>query len=203
MNHKRTLLAVLLTLTLLFSAFTVCVSAEETTAESVSSEESTAAVSGEETSGEEVTSSEESGEESSGSESGEETTKASESTTAKPETTGSTSSTTKKDDHIGKILRGVIGAIIGVTVVVLALVFILAKDDGSIGKNGEKVPFGVRGKRFFRSCKSEAKNVVWTPWKTVRKNTLVVLAVVAALAIAIGLLDWVFSKGIIALTALF
>lgn len=56
---------------------------------------------------------------------------------------------------------------------------------------------------FTRSIKSELKKVVWSPAKEVRKNTVIVLVFVAVFAIMIGLLDFVFSKGIIALGKLF
>ena len=56
---------------------------------------------------------------------------------------------------------------------------------------------------FSRSIKSELKKVVWSPAKDVKKNTVIVLVFVALFAIMIGLLDFVFSKGIIALGKLF
>ena len=60
-------------------------------------------------------------------------------------------------------------------------------------KNKEKVG------KFLRSLKSEFKKISWSSWKDVRKNTLVVLVVVIAVAILIGVVDVLFSKGIIAL----
>ncbi len=56
---------------------------------------------------------------------------------------------------------------------------------------------------FNRSIKSELKKVVWSPKREVKKNTVIVLVFVAAFAILIGLLDFLFSKGIIALGKLF
>ena len=55
---------------------------------------------------------------------------------------------------------------------------------------------------FFRSYKSETKKIVWCPWKQVRKNSLVVLALVVACAIAICALDYAFSQAILGLGTL-
>ena len=55
----------------------------------------------------------------------------------------------------------------------------------------------------WRGFKSELKKIVWPSWKQVLKNTLVVLVVVVICAIIIGVLDYAFSQGIIALTKLF
>ena len=60
-----------------------------------------------------------------------------------------------------------------------------------------------RLKNVWRGFKSEVKKIVWPTWKQVLKNTAVVLAVVIVCAVAIGLLDYAFSQGIIALTKLF
>ena len=57
--------------------------------------------------------------------------------------------------------------------------------------------------KLFRSVKSEARKVSWYSWKNTRKGTLVVIVSVVALAIVIGLLDFLFSTGIVALTKIF
>ena len=195
MNFKKTLLALLLALTLLFTltlpAFATDVADTDSSAEiSDTAEEPT--------------------------ESGSETTGSTDETTGKTsETTGKTSETTKATGStttaatadegmsVGDWISVGIGAVILLIILIMAILFITAKDDPEIGKNGEKVPFALRGKRFFRSCKSEGKKVVWTPAKTVRKNTLVVIIVIFVCAIVIGLLDWVFSGGFNALAGLF
>ncbi|MBR3965577.1 MAG: preprotein translocase subunit SecE [Clostridia bacterium] len=64
-------------------------------------------------------------------------------------------------------------------------------------KNKKKVA------EFFRNVRSECKKIVWTPWKTVRKNTFVVVIIVIVCAIVIGALDLLFSKGIVSLGDLF
>ena len=66
----------------------------------------------------------------------------------------------------------------------------------------EKKPLGERLGHFFRSYASEIKKIVWCPWKQVRKNSLVVLAVVIACAIVICALDIVFSKALLGLGTL-
>lgn len=63
--------------------------------------------------------------------------------------------------------------------------------------------FGIKYReglvKWLRSYKSEIKKIVWMPWPDVRKNTIVVIVVIVVLGILIAMLDYVFSKGIIAL----
>ncbi len=66
----------------------------------------------------------------------------------------------------------------------------------------EKKSLGEKIGHFFRSYKSEVKKIVWCPWKQVRKNSLVVLAVVIACAIVICALDIAFSKALLGLGTL-
>ena len=63
----------------------------------------------------------------------------------------------------------------------------------------EKKSLGSRIGHFFRSYKSEVKKIVWCPWKQVRKNSLVVLITVIAVAAVICALDFAFFQGIIKL----
>ena len=56
---------------------------------------------------------------------------------------------------------------------------------------------------FFRSLKSETKKISWSPATDVRKNTIVVLIVLAVCSIALGIVDYVFNQGIIALGKIF
>ena len=65
-----------------------------------------------------------------------------------------------------------------------------------------KVSFWEKVKRFFRSYRSEVKKIVWFSWDQTWKNTLVVLVIAVAIAAVVGLLDWGFTKGIIALSGL-
>jgi preprotein translocase SecE subunit len=66
----------------------------------------------------------------------------------------------------------------------------------------EKVKLSTRIATAFRGYKSEVKKIVWCPWNQVRKNTLVVVVVIVASAAVVGLLDYAFSQGLIALGAL-
>ena len=66
----------------------------------------------------------------------------------------------------------------------------------------EKKSLGEKIGHFFRSYKSEVKKIVWCPWKQVQKNSLVVLVIVVALAVAICALDYGFSTGLAALHSL-
>ena len=56
---------------------------------------------------------------------------------------------------------------------------------------------------FFRSLKSEFKKISWSPRNQVRKNTIVVIIVVVAIAVLVGLLDLLFNQAIVALGRLF
>ena len=66
----------------------------------------------------------------------------------------------------------------------------------------DKVPFGQRISHFFRGYKSELKKIVWSPWKQVRKNSVVVFAVVVVCAAIICVLDFLISRGVIFLGGL-
>ena len=59
-----------------------------------------------------------------------------------------------------------------------------------------------RIKEAWRGFKSEVKKIVWCPWNQVRKNTLVVVVVIVASAAVVGVLDYAFTQGLIALGAL-
>lgn len=74
------------------------------------------------------------------------------------------------------------------------------KDENKPAKpKKDKVPFGERIKSFFRTYKSEFKKIVWASPKSVVHNTALVLAVVVILGAFIGVLDYVFSMGILGL----
>ena len=65
-----------------------------------------------------------------------------------------------------------------------------------VNKKSDKPSLWSRIKSFARSIKSEAKKISWSPWTDVRKNTLVVVVVIAACAIALFVVDFVFRTGI-------
>ena len=71
-----------------------------------------------------------------------------------------------------------------------------AKEEKAKKPAKDKVSFGEKLGHFFRSYKSELKKIVWSPWRQVRKNSLVVFAVVIACAALICVLDIVFTRAI-------
>lgn len=125
---------------------------------------------------------------------GEATTAAPDETTAAPadETTAASDDDDDHDHDHGFPWDAVISfGIVIIAIIVLLIVYFVNP------KFKEKV------QNFFRSLKSELKKVVWSSKDDVKKNTVVVLIFVAAFAVLIGLLDFLFSKGIIALGKLF
>ena len=81
----------------------------------------------------------------------------------------------------------------------------------SIGVLGALVIVGVvfaiikreKLKTWLLSYKSEFKKIVWSSKNDVKKNTIVVVVAIVIVAVIVGLLDFAFSKGIIALGQLF
>ena len=65
-----------------------------------------------------------------------------------------------------------------------------------VKKKSDKPSLGSRIKSFARSIKSEVKKISWSPWTDVRKNTLVVVVVIVVCAVALAVVDVVFSEGI-------
>ena len=121
------------------------------------------------------------------------TTAEGEATTAAPDETTAASDGDHDHDHDhGFPWDAVISfGIVIIAIIVLLIVYFVNP------KFKEKV------QNFFRSLKSELNKVVWSSKDDVKKNTIVVLIFVAAFAVLIGLLDFLFSKGIIALGKLF
>ena len=72
-----------------------------------------------------------------------------------------------------------------------------------VKKKSDKPSLLSRIKSFARSIKSEVKKISWSPWTDVRKNTLVVVVVIAVCTIAMAIVDYVFLQGITALGKLF
>lgn len=57
-------------------------------------------------------------------------------------------------------------------------------------------------KKFWRDFRGENKKIIWPDWKTVAKSTGVVLAMVAAVGVAIYLVDLGLARGVSALAGL-
>jgi preprotein translocase SecE subunit len=96
---------------------------------------------------------------------------------------------TTGEEEKGLTLGDIISlAVLGV-VIILVVIYCLTHKE-KVGK-------------IFRGIKSELKKIVWTPWNQVRKNTIVVLVIIVAAAIVIGVLDLLFSRGILTLGKIF
>ncbi len=73
----------------------------------------------------------------------------------------------------------------------------------NVKKKSDKPSLWSKIASFARSVKSEVKKISWSPWTDVRKNTLVVVVVIAACVVALAIVDYVFAQGITALGNLF
>ena len=69
----------------------------------------------------------------------------------------------------------------------------------TVKKKSDKPSLWSRIASFARSIKSEVKKISWSPWSDVKKNTFVVVVVIAVCAIALAIVDYVFLQGITAL----
>jgi len=66
----------------------------------------------------------------------------------------------------------------------------------------ERVKFTDRVKKFWRDYKSEFKKVVWPSKEETTRSTVVVVSMIVAFAVAIAILDFIFSKGLTLLSHL-
>ena len=180
MNVKKTrvsLLVAILTVALMFSLFAVSAFAE-----SSSEDAAVSSPAGDVSSP---------AEESSSSAAEESTPAAGTSSTTKPAATtkapasSSTGSGEEGDSMTDTIISIVVGAVIIIAVAVVCII--------------KREPLG----KFMRSLKSEMGKIVWLPKNQTLKNTVVVLIIVAACAIAIGIIDLAFGSGITLLGQLF
>ena len=90
----------------------------------------------------------------------------------------------EEKDNTG-LIRALVN--LGVGVVILVVLGILAY------KNRAKIP------GWWKGLKSECGKITWCPKDKLKKNTLVVVVIILAIAAAIGVLDFVFSRGMILL----
>ena len=166
-SNKLAILAALLSLLMLFSAFAIPAFAEETTAA-----ETTVETTAENTE----------------SESASETTAA---TTTAATTTAATTTENKADAEAKKEqkTRGIINLCVGAVLLIALAALIIA----------------FRGKipSWWKGLKSECGKITWCPKEKLKKNTFVVVIIILAIALAIGVLDFVFSRGMILLGELF
>ena len=97
---------------------------------------------------------------------------------------------TEEDEHDHSI--NWVDIIVSASIIVLAaLAFVICYF--AIPSFKEKV------KKFISDYKSELKKVTWSSKEDVRRNTITVIVVIAALVIVIAILDMIFSGGIEAL----
>lgn len=91
-----------------------------------------------------------------------------------------------KDGGIGTtgLINLIVGGVILAVIIVLAIVF------------RKKIP------GWYKGVKSECGKIVWCPKDKLKKNTLVVVIIIVALAVLIALLDLAFSQGIAVLKQL-
>ncbi len=185
-NTRRNLLALLLAVVFACSLFTVGAFAEEeTTTTAETTEAVTEEPTGEETTGEETTGEETTGDETTGDETTSEETSSTEESTSEEETTEELKGFNKfwKENFTrnGKvyITKLVVWGLV-IAGLIAGVVFCIVKKE----KVGE----------FLRALNSEKKRIVWSSWKDTRKNTLVVLAVVAAITLVIFLFNLVLEK---------
>ncbi len=80
----------------------------------------------------------------------------------------------------------------------------VAKAEKKPEKAKEKKPsVFARIAAWFRTTRAELKKIVWTPRKTVLRNTFVVLVAMIILGAVIGLLDAAFLYGVEGLSQIF
>lgn len=69
-------------------------------------------------------------------------------------------------------------------------------------KSSNTPPLFSRIAAWFRSCKAEMKKITWSSWSSVKTNTVMVLVSIIVISIVIGLVDLLFSRGIVILSIL-
>ena len=177
-SNKLAILAALLSLLMLFSAFVLPTFAEDaTTAEETTAEETTAAT---ETTGATESGSEDESKTEASTEKGTEAGTKEETTTENKEEVEK-----KKQQKIRGYINLGVGAVILIALAVLIFVY------------RAKIP------TWWKGLKSECGKITWCPKDKLFKNVKVVILIILAIAIAIGVLDFVFSRGMILLGDLF
>ena len=181
-SNKLAILAALLSLLMLFSAFAIPAFAEDAT----TAEETTAAETVEETeAGSDAESESETAADS-------ETESATEASTTTAATTKEETTTEDKDAAEAakqQKTRGIINLCVGAAILVALAVLIIVYR--------AKIP------TWWKGLKSECGKITWCPKEKLKKNTIVVVIIILVIALAIGVLDFVFSRGMILLGDLF
>ena len=185
-SNKLAILAALLSLLMLFSAIAIPAFAEDAT----TAEETTAAETVEETEAGSDAESESATEAESETESATET-----GTEASTTTAATTKEETTTEDKAAieaakqQKTRGIINLCVGAAILVALAVLIIVYR--------AKIP------TWWKGLKSECGKITWCPKEKLKKNTFVVVIIILVIALAIGVLDFVFSRGMILLGDLF
>ena len=88
-----------------------------------------------------------------------------------------------------QLTRGIINLSVGALIVLILGILAI--------KNRAKIP------TWWKSLKSECGKITWCPKDKLKKNVFVVVIIILVIAAAIGVLDFVFSRGMILLGDLF
>ena len=180
-TNKRSLIALLLSIVLVVSLFTIGVSATESASSDIEEVVTTEAVESD------TENSDESVSGTAAADSKEETTAKKEETTTKKEETTTKNEETTVDKNLVKsraIIKKslIINSIILGVIIVLCVVLV--------------IKFRKKLGDFIRSVKSELKKIVWSSKDNTRKSFLVVLVVAIAVALTLWLIDIAFNTGI-------
>ena len=181
-SNKLAILAALLSLLMLFSAFAIPAFAEDAT----TAEETTAAETVEET---EAGSDAESESETAADSETESATEASTTTAATTKEETTTEDKNAAEAAKQQKTRGIINLCVGAAILVALAVLIIVYR--------AKIP------TWWKGLKSECGKITWCPKEKLKKNTIVVVIIILVIALAIGVLDFVFSRGMILLGDLF
>ena len=179
-TNKRSLLALIVSIVLVLSFFTVSAFAEtESATEAATTEAATTEAATTEATTTEAATTEAA------------TTEAATTEAATTEATTTTETTTTTDDHDHEFdwTELIVNLVIGGIIIIVAAILII--------KNRVKLA------AFLRSVKSETKKVVWSPKEQTRKNFLVVVIICVAVVILVGILDFAFGYAIAGLAKIF
>ncbi len=78
-----------------------------------------------------------------------------------------------------------------------------AKSKKEVKKPNFFVRIGLSLKKFWKTMKSEMKKITWYNRKQTFNSTLLVIFAMIAFGVAIGVVDWAFSRGLEGLGNLF
>ena len=184
-SNKLAVLAALLSLLMLLSAFAIPAFAEETEAPTEAGETTavgeTEAVTEPETKGETEAATDAESDKETGSEAA---------TTGKEEgTTISASEKAEAEEKKQQRTRGYINLGVGAAILIALAILCI--------KFRNKIP------TWWKGLKSECGKITWCPKDKLKKNTIVVIIIIVAIAVVIGVLDFVFSRGMFLLRGLF